>query len=46
MSDAPVEAYPCARRVVAKVGSATLMGPDGTLDMPFIDALVDQIAQL
>lgn len=46
MSDALVEAYPCARRVVAKVGSATLMGPDGTLDMPFIDALVDQIAQL
>ena len=46
MSDAPAETYPCARRVVAKVGSATLMGPDGTLDMPVIDALVDQVAQL
>lgn len=38
--------YPAARRVVAKVGSATLMGADGELDMAFIDALVDQIAEL
>ncbi len=46
VSDAQAETYPRAHRVVAKVGSATLMGPDGHLDMAFVDALVDQIAQL
>lgn len=43
---AGASAYPPARRVVAKVGSATLMGPDGRLDEGYIDALVDQIAEL
>lgn len=38
--------YPPARRIVVKVGSATLMGRDGCLDDAFIDALCDQIAAL
>jgi len=38
--------YPAATRVVAKVGSATLLGPDGMLDEEFINALADQIADL
>ncbi len=48
MSDAGAApgAWPAARRVVAKVGSATLMGPDGRLDEAFIGSLADQIAEL
>ena len=38
--------YPQAHRVVAKVGSSTLMGPDGRLDEAFIDDLAAQIAGL
>ena len=39
-------AYPAARRVVAKVGSATLMGADGRLDEAFIAELVAQICDV
>lgn len=46
MADASGVRYPAARRIVAKVGSATLMGPDGALDGAFIDGLADQIADL
>ena len=45
-SEALVPVYPPARRVVAKVGSATLMGADGRLDETFIGALANQIADL
>lgn len=38
--------WPMARRVVAKVGSATLMGSDGCLDQAFIDDLAAQIEEL
>lgn len=38
--------FPPARRIVAKVGSATLMGPDGALDEAFISDLCAQIARL
>lgn len=38
--------WPRARRVVAKVGSATLLGPDGQLDEAFISSLAEQIAEL
>ena len=40
------QAWPAARRIVAKVGSSTLMGADGRLDEAFIGSLVDQIAEL
>ena len=46
MSNAVAPSYAPARRVVAKVGSATLMGADGLLDEEFINALADQIADL
>lgn len=39
-------AYPAARRIVAKVGSSTLLGPDGSLDEEFIGDLVGQICDL
>ena len=38
--------WPAARRIVAKVGSSTLMGADGRLDEAFIDVLVGQVAEL
>ena len=38
--------YGDARRVVAKVGSSTLMGGDGRLDEAFIESLARQIATL
>ena len=47
MSDqtgAPV--WPCCKRLVAKVGSSTLLGPDGALDEAFMGRLAAQISQL
>ncbi len=41
-----VRSWPAARRVVAKVGSSTLLGADGRLDEAFIGELADQIAEL
>ena len=38
--------YPTAKRVVVKVGSSSLVGPDGHLDLGSIGSLTDQIARL
>jgi glutamate 5-kinase len=38
--------YPAATRVVAKIGSATLMGPDGRIDEGFLGSVADQVAAL
>lgn len=46
MADAGSPVFPRAARVVVKVGSSTLVGPDGHLDLPFITELTDQMAQL
>ena len=35
-----------ARRVVAKLGTSTLLGPDGRIDEAFIARLADQVAEL
>lgn len=46
MTSTVAASWPMARRVVAKVGSATLMGPNGCLDEVFIDSLAAQIEEL
>lgn len=46
MTDRPAACYPAARRIVAKVGSATLMGPDGRLDEEYMADLAAQISLL
>ena len=45
-NEAATPRCPGAQRVVAKVGSATLMGTDGALDQAFIDDLAGQIEAL
>ena len=34
------------RVIVAKVGSSTLVGPDGSLDYAYLSSLVDQLVEL
>ncbi len=34
------------RRIVVKVGSSTLSAPDGSVDLAFVESLVDQLASL
>lgn len=45
-SDGGAAARPAPRRVVAKVGTSTLIGPDGRLDEAYLASLASQVMEL